>query len=188
MREILTILFLTIAVTISCNNQNYRVEKNNHPIKSEILLNKLDELIDFRDSLAEHRNSQTNKSYWIYFSHRDDTCFVTILAQPIDTYDREEMDGFFIHRDRFVTIYDSGINCAADFVDTELLRTERIAELLDYWPDKDVSSHSFPPHNAYGREFLIINKDNLEIISDGYHLGRPLPEHRKPPKPEDYEK
>ena len=186
MREILTILFLTVAVTISCDNQNHRAEKNTNPIKSETLLNKLDELIDFRDSLAEHRDSRKIKSYWIYFSYRDNDCFVTILAHPLDTYDRKEMDGYFMHRDRFVSVYDSNTKCGTDFIDTELLLSGDINEFIDYWPDNKDSSPAFPSHNAYGREFLIINKDNLELISDGYHLGRPLPEHRIPPKPDDY--
>lgn len=186
MREILTVLFLTIAVTISCDNQNHRAERNCNPIKSETLLNKLDELIDFRDSLAEQRYSRKIKSYWICFSNRDNDCFVTILAHPLDTYDREEMDGYFMHRDRFVSVYDCKTKCGTDFLDTELLLTGDITELIDYWPDKDDSSPAFPPYSTYGREFLIINKDTLELISEGNHLGRPLPEHRIPPKPDDY--
>ena len=188
MKGVLIIFLLTFAWEITDDHQNRSETKFSHPIKSEILLTKLDDLIDFRDSLTESRNSRITKSFWIYFSYKENDCFVTILAHPLDAYDREEMDGYFIQRGRFVSVYDSKLHCGSDFVDTKLLHTGKIKKLNEYWPSKNNKHQSFPPHNTYGREYRIINKENLELISEGYHLERPLPKHRIPPKPVNYGK
>lgn len=165
---------------------NHVKARISHPVKSEILLEKIDELIAIRDSLTESNNSNKMKSFWLYFSQKDDGCFVTILAQPLDIYDKDEMDGFFKYKERYISVYDSKIECGTDFIDTKQLQTGKIPDFLNYWSDIDNNNNSFPPHKCYGLEYRIVNKDKLELISQGYHLGRPQPEHRIPQKPEKY--
>lgn len=166
-----------------CESVDVASTKLNHPVKSKVLLAEIDKLINYRDSLTENANYDITNSFWIYFSKKDSLCFVTLLVQPLDIYDREEMDGYFIYKDRFISVYDSKIECNTDFIDSQLLRTGEIPDLLNYWSDTYSENESFPPHNCYGHEYLIINRNKLKLISKGHHLGRPLPAKRIPPKP-----
>jgi len=191
MRNLATILSFIILINTSCSNprsgeefsiNQAEIKENDvHPIKSEILIAKLDEMINYRDSLAEFLRINTN-SYWIYFIQKGNECFVTILAHSLNAYVREEMDGFFIHRERFVTLYNSNSICGTDFINSELLQKGRISGLLDLY-EKDDYNVAFPPHNNYGREYLIIHKENIVLVSQGTHLGRIFPEDRIPIKP-----
>jgi len=188
MREIFTIVFLIVILTSSCEFQNSSEIQQVHPIKSEILLTKLDELIDFRDSVtSRHPIPNITPSFWIFFTSDENDCYVTIMSQ-LNYYDSEEMDGYFMHRGRYITVYDSYSECAKDFINPDLLNTDIIddEDITDYCNPRE-DRPAIPPHNAFGREYRIINNENFELISQGFHLGRPQPEHRIPPKPPWYD-
>lgn len=183
------LIFLTVLLITSCEiPPNSNEIGKEHPIKSEILLTKLDELIYFRDSITFRRTPpDTTFSFWIFFTSVENECFVTLTSQ-FNFYDSEDMDGYFIHRDRYITVYDSKSECAKGFIDPDLLNTDIIDNevITDYCnPKKD--RPPIPPHNAFGREYRIIDNEQIELISQGFHIGRPQPEHRIPPKPPWYD-
>jgi hypothetical protein len=177
------LLFIIIVINYSCNNPRSteeihgKINQNqkilSEAIKSEILLTKLDELIDFRDSITFSRTRpDTTQSFWIYFIRHEKKCFVTLMAQ-FSYYDSKGMDGYFRHRERYVSVYNSEIDCAREFINPEHLKTRKIEKLIDYNRPIDDKLPPIPPHNPYGREYLIITKDSLLLNAEGIHLLLP---------------
>ncbi len=73
------------------------------------------------------------------------------------------MDGYFEHRDKIVTVYDSKTVCGKELVKSDKLITNKIPTLIDYESDEPIW-----PHEPYAREYLIVNKDSLLLTFQGY--------------------
>ncbi len=134
------------------------------PLKSNQLIERLNELISFEDSLSKTSSTHsTPTSIWIYFYQKEKNCYVTTISN-FEYYNSEDMDGFFTYRDKFITVYNSDSTCGLDFIDQSLLSKSKIPELIDY-NDPDMS---LMPHEPYSREYKIISMDSLVITFDGY--------------------
>ena len=130
--------------------------KKQHRIKdvilNESLLTHLDSMIVANDSLARINSRHIkHNSYWIFFSEKENDCYVYLLAN-FSYYNSDEMIGYINYKNKTVSFYDN-TTCNDDIIDTETLnkRIKKINNLSDY-NDVDV-----PPHEPDIMVFKIID-------------------------------
>ena len=70
-----------------------------------------------------------------------------------------------------LSFYGKQTQCGNDFIQFDKLDTGRIKGLVDYdhagWVDT-IPPPPPPPHEPFRREYLIISKDSLKLVYEGY--------------------
>jgi len=128
------------------------------PIKLKSLHVELDNFIDFNDdslTISEYKSA----SYWIVFFPINGECYVSIIDK-IGYYDSRIMVGYFMHRDRYISVY--GLtDCGEEYIDSEKLSKVEMSYLIDFAGD-------IPPvpHRDYGHQYLI-KGDSLVLVKTG---------------------
>ena len=119
-----------------------------------------------------HIDSSCNniKSVLIEFDKNNNELNVTITGDFI-YYDSKAMDGFFVYKDKFISIYGLKGNDDNLFINLSRLQKGKIKGLVDYDYsqldrfDKDNPPlPPPPPREPYYRKYLIINKDSFKLI------------------------
>ncbi|MFO7526724.1 MAG: hypothetical protein R6W68_14825 [Ignavibacteriaceae bacterium] len=135
------------------------------PINILTLQNELDKFIDYDDSLKNARETHFGSvSFWIVFNKIGDDCYVSIIDH-IGFYDSRIMVGYFLHREKYVSVYGNLIACGEAFIDKEKLSTGKIHYIIDFAGDNEGDRAPFP-YQDFGYEYLI-KGDSLILVKTG---------------------
>jgi len=110
------------------------------------------------------------KSILIEFDKNDNDLNVTITGDFI-YYDSKAMNGFFMYKDKYISIYGLQSDDDNSYIDLNKLQKGKILGLVDYdysqleRYDKDNPPlPPPPPREPYYRKYLVVNKDSLKLI------------------------
>ncbi|MFP4664304.1 MAG: hypothetical protein ACLFM1_07735 [Bacteroidales bacterium] len=170
MNKTIYVLSVVVFVFISCNNNDTSnnnekkveqiVVKNNNVI-SPVLLNELNQLIDYRDSLKKKSSIKTD-IYVVHFYKSEEGCFV--LIGPSIYYRSEEIKGYTVVKDKLIVIYNTESGCSKGLVDTNKLEKGKPKDFPD--ENSDIAIHT--NYDPWGKKFKIHSKDSLELVYSGY--------------------
>jgi len=163
----LILIGLIITFIYSCSNKN---ESVNNIVISPILLTSLTETINHEDSLTNTIPTYGEiKSFKITFSETENKCFVYIEGD-FDYYDSKAMNGYFMYKNKAVSIYGINDKCGIEFINQKKLRKGKIEGLKDFdynnFMEAILSNRTPPPPpgEPYYRKYLIINNDSLKLL------------------------
>jgi hypothetical protein len=169
--QFLTILMFLTTVFYGCGFKNDKVDKI---ITNPRLLASLTDVINHEDSLSiTHATYGVIKSFKITFSEENNKCFVSIVGD-FDYYDSHAMNGYFIYKNKTVTVYGITSNCGNNFISKSKLKIGKIEGLKDFDYEEFQNAIRLqippppppPPSEPYYRKYLIVDKDNFLIVED----------------------
>ncbi len=128
---------------------------------SSILLNELNDLIQFNDSLKKLGGYSDTNIFLVDFYNEDSSCYVKIMRYHY--YDGSKMDGYVIIKDNLI-VFNNISECGFDLVYSDNLHKNRIRDFPDENSDKAIHT-DFDP---IGKRFKIHNKDSLELLYFGF--------------------
>ena len=144
--------------SITEENAEITLPSEETPIKLKSLRTELNSFIDFNDdSLTTSENKSV--SYWLAFFTIGNECYVSIIDK-IGFYDSRIMVGYFMHRDRYISVYGLS-DCGEEYIDIEKLFKGEISYLIDFAGDRPVFFH-----RDYGHQYLI-KGDSLILVKTG---------------------
>jgi hypothetical protein len=161
LKNIIGIIFGFLLIS-SCKQSTYNI---NEIVISDCLNKELIKTIDHIDSSCSNV-----KSVLIEFDKSNNDLNFTITGDFI-YYDSKAMDGFFVYKDKYVSVYGLKGNDDNSFINLSKLQKIKIKGLVDYDYsqlerfDKDNPPlPPPPPREPYYRKYLIINKDSFKLI------------------------
>jgi hypothetical protein len=146
----------------------------NRIITNPIFQDRLKQIINHEDSLQKIFSTYGNiKSFTITFSQENQKCFVEFLAD-FDNYDSHAMDGYFIYNGKYVSIYGLSPECGYNLINKNKLKHGLIPGLYDFnrkafeiaIREGQTPPPPPPPGEPYYRKYLIVDKDNFQIVDD----------------------
>lgn len=168
--QILTILLFLTTLLYGCGFKN---DKDDKIITNPRLLACLSDVIDHVDSLSKtHATYGVIKSINVTFIEENNKCFVSIVGD-FNYYDSHAMNGYFIYKNKTVTVYGITSSCGNNLIKRSKLKTGKIKGLIDF--DNEEFDNAIrlnlpplpPPHprEPYYRKYLILD-DNFQIVED----------------------
>jgi hypothetical protein len=168
--QLTTLLFLII-IPQGCGLKNEKVDEI---VTSPKLLLCLTDIINHVDSFTvAYETYGIIKSFNVTFTEENNKCFVTIMGD-FDYYDSHAMQGYFMFKNKTVTIYGVTSFCGRNLININKLKKGKINWLNDF--DNEQFNNAIklnitppappPPREPYYRKYLIADKDNFQLVED----------------------
>jgi hypothetical protein len=174
--RLLTIVFIFVVTLPFCKSSS---KKDNNEIENETLKNvvssslqkRIISMIELQDSLANADKTHTrHTSFWTSLYKKDHQCYVAIISN-FRFYSSKATNGYLKYKDKVITFYGEDTECGTGIINFDRLQTGRIKSLIDYdyvdWKET-LPPPPPPPHEPFRREYLIVNKDSLQLVYEGY--------------------
>ncbi len=141
-------------------NQKEIVKDNKTSAICPVLLNELESLIAYNDSINNKDEFNIN-IYMVFFSKKVDGCYITITT--VHFYDSNHLVGYTMIDNKMIVFYNPESECNKGLVDINKLEKGKPGSFID--ENSEQANDIYEPN---GRRYKIYSKDSLELVYSGW--------------------